>query len=191
MCVIVGFPGRPRAAADADDGGIIAGFPASLDKFGKADNVSGARTRGRFRPIGSRERRIGRPMRRWRAELEPVDGGTVFYPFSGPDLPSVVQLFPDADPRAGFPAESGRAARLERFSDEELENYLAVVRKARKFFGILGFFRTDDLEAVENAGGIRVGITGPLMAFAAAGIRHRGGRADPAETRRRLRARAT
>ena len=44
------------------------------------------------------ETRIGRPMRRWGCqELARVEGGTVFYPFSGPDLPTAVHLFPDAD----------------------------------------------------------------------------------------------
>lgn len=171
MGVIGGFSWpAASAAADADDTArIIAGFPASLDKFGKADNVS---WRAYAREISSHwveyERRIGRPMRRWACqELESADGGTVFYPFSGPDLPSVVQLFPDADRYVLVSLQkAGAPPRLERFSEEELENYLAMVRKAWKFFGVLGFFRTDDLEAVENAGGIRVGITGPLMAFA-------------------------
>jgi hypothetical protein len=172
ICAIAGaaWPAA-SAAGDADDTArVIAGFPASLDKFGKADSDP---WRGYAREISSHwleyDRRIGHPMRRWACqELEPLEGGTVFYPFSGPDLPSVVQLFPDADRYVLVSLQkAGAPPRLERFSDDELEGYLAEVRKAWRFFGILGFFRSDDLDAVENAGRYRVGITGPLMAFAA------------------------
>jgi hypothetical protein len=174
ICAMCGIAGASwpaaSAAGEADTTArVIAGFPASLDRFGRAGSDP---WRAYAREISSHwaeyDRRIARPMRRWACqELEPLEGGTVFYPFSGPDLPSVVQLFPGADryvlvslQRAGAPP------RLESFSGDELENYRAAVRKAWKFFGILGFFRTDDLEAVENAGRVRVGITGPLMAFA-------------------------
>jgi len=107
-------------------------------------------------------------MRKWGCqELDRADGVTVFYPFSGPDLPTAVQLFPDADRYVLVSLQkAGAPPRLEGFAREELENYLAVVRKAWKFFGALGFFRTDDLEAVANARGVRMGMTGPLMAFA-------------------------
>jgi hypothetical protein len=114
------------------------------------------------------ETRIGRAMRRWGCqELPRAEGVTVFYPFSGPDLPSVYQLFPDAGRYVLVSIQKAQAPpRLESYSSEELENYLAAFRKAWKFFGVLGFFRTDDLEAVANARGMRMGMTGPLMAFA-------------------------
>jgi hypothetical protein len=171
ICTIAGasWPAA-STAGDADDTArVIAGFPASLDKFGNSENGP---WRGYAREISSHwveyERRIGRPMRKWACqELAPLEGGAVFYPFSGPDLPSVVQLFPDADRYVLVSLQAaGAPLRLEHFSGEELANYLAAVRKAWKFFGILGFFRTDDLQAVESAGGVRMGMTGPLMAFA-------------------------
>jgi len=43
------------------------------------------------------ETRIGRAMRKWGCqELGRVAGGTVFYPFSGPDLPTAVHTAVDA-----------------------------------------------------------------------------------------------
>ena len=112
--------------------------------------------------------RIGRAMRKWsREELGRAEAATVFYPFSGPDLPTVVQLYPDAEryvlvslQKAGAPPRLGAASRA------ELDAYLVEFRKASRFYGALGFFRTEDLEAVESAPGIRVGMTGPLMALA-------------------------
>ena len=47
---------------------------------------------------GEYERRIGEPMQKWaQAELEQRAGGTVFYPFSGPDFATVHRLYPQAD----------------------------------------------------------------------------------------------
>jgi hypothetical protein len=174
MCAMVGIAGASWpaacAAGEADDTArVIAGYPASLVKFGKADSEP---WRAYAREISSHwveyERRIGRPMRQWACrELDPLEGGAVFYPFSGPDLPSVVQLFPDAERYVLVSLQkAGTPPQLERFSAVQLEDYLVALRKAWKFFGLLGFFRTDDLEAVEHAGGVRMGMTGPLMAFA-------------------------
>jgi hypothetical protein len=115
------------------------------------------------------DQRIGRAMRKWGCEeLGSAQGATVFYPFSGPDLPTVMQLFPDADRYVLVSMQKAEAPpRLEGGPGRELDSYLAAFRKAWKFYGALGFFRTEDLEAVESAPGIRVGMTGPLMAFAA------------------------
>jgi len=65
------------------------------------------------RAVGDRwedyERRIGRPMREWAgAELPAAPGAIVFYPFSGPDFPTVAQLYPDA---ARFVLVAAQAAR--------------------------------------------------------------------------------
>ena len=171
ICAIAGasWPAACVAGEADDTARVIAGFPASLNKFGRAQNGP---WRSYAREISSHwmeyERRIGRPMRKWGCrELDRADGVTVFYPFSGPDLPTVVQLFPDANRYVLVSLQkAGALPRLESFSGEELEHYLAVVRKAWRFFGILGFFRTDDLDPVANARGIRMGMIGPLMAFA-------------------------
>src|SRR5688572_22265187 len=109
------------------------------------------------------ENRIGRAMRRWACEeLPPADGATVFYPFAGPDLPTAVQLFPDAERYVLVSLQkAGRPPGLEegQIAAGALEGYLAEFQKNWRFYGTLGFFRTEDLEPF--------GMTGPLMALAA------------------------
>jgi TonB family protein len=114
-------------------------------------------------------RRIGDPMRVWaQAELDGRAGETVFYPFSGPDFPTVQQLYPNAgrfvlvaNQRADPPPP------LDRYSPRELSAFLAMFRAGWERFARLGFFRTKDLDADASLPGIRVGVTGSLMAFAA------------------------
>ncbi len=115
------------------------------------------------------DRRIGRPLRQWACnELDRAEGVTVFYPFSGPDLPWAYQLFPEADRYVLVAMEKAEAPPLmEDFSLEEQEGYVAAFRAAWKLYGALGFFRTNDLIAVTAARGTRLGTTGPLLAFAA------------------------
>jgi hypothetical protein len=170
-CVIfsIGSSSVGCIAGDAHDTGrVLAGLPSTGNKFGNAESGP---WRSYVRETSSYwseyERKIGRAMRKWACqELDRAEGVTVFYPFSGPDLPSVFQLFPDADRYVLVSMERAQAPpRLEGLSKEELESYLAVLRKAWRFFGALGFFRTDDL-AVADARGIRMGMTAPLMAFA-------------------------
>ncbi len=116
------------------------------------------------------ESRIGGPLQKWSCqELGTADGATVFYPFSGPDLPTVVRLFPGAERYVLVSAQAADAPpRLEALSKTEVDSYLAAFRKAWKLYGSLGFFRTDDLDdadARESAQGARIGMTAPLMAF--------------------------
>ncbi len=115
------------------------------------------------------ERRIGRPMREWACqELGSADGVTVFYPFAGPDLPAAYQLFPDADRYVLLSMQRGEPPpRIEALSSSDLDDYLNSFRRAWKFYGALGFFRTDDLDAVgKSESGRPVGVSGALMAFA-------------------------
>ena len=68
--------------------------------------------------------------------------------------------FPDADRYVLVSNEKAEAPpRLE--GNSRKEEYLAAMRKAWRFYGALGFFRTEDLEAMG------IGMTGPLMAFSA------------------------
>jgi len=172
ICAIAcaSWPAAGVAEEAGDTARVIAGFPASPGSFAGADSAA---WRTYSREVSSHwieyERRIGQPMREWACrELPRAQGATVFYPFSGPDLPSVVQLFPDAERYVLVSLQkAGAPPGLEDLSRGELEHYLVAVRKAWRFFGILGFFRTDDLEAVANADGTRIGMTGPLLAFAA------------------------
>ena len=104
------------------------------------------------------ERRIGRPMREWaRAELAGAPGATVFYPFSGPDFPTVAQLHPDA---ARFVLVAVQRAAPPPALEPET---LAALRLGLQKFTRSGFFNTRDLDAA----GARLGATPFLMAFAA------------------------
>ena len=104
------------------------------------------------------ERRIGRPMREWaRGELAGGPGATVFYPFSGPDFPTVAQLYPDA---ARFVLVAVQRAAPPPALEPEA---LAALRLGLQKFSRSGFFNTRDLDAA----GARLGATPFLMAFAA------------------------
>lgn len=112
--------------------------------------------------------RIGKPAAAWAQQAIAYQGGTsVFYPFSGPDLVTVAELFPNArryvlvaiqsarapvDP-AALPAQR-RGAFYGKFSAEWQK------------FGTLGFFRTNDLDADARDQTTRIGVTPILMAFA-------------------------
>jgi hypothetical protein len=116
------------------------------------------------------ETRIGGPLQKWGCqELGRAEGATVFYPFSGPDLPTVLRLFPGAERYVLVSAQAADAPpRLEKLSKAEVDSYLAAFHKAWRLYGALGFFRTDDLDAADakqSAQGVRIGMTAPLMAF--------------------------
>ncbi|HTO49337.1 MAG TPA: TonB family protein [Burkholderiales bacterium] len=106
------------------------------------------------------ERRIGRPMREWaHAELASAPGATVFYPFSGPDFPTVAQLYPDATRFVLVAAQ--RAAPPPTLEGGAPETLAALWLGLQKFTRS-GFFNTKDLDAA----GPRLGATAFLMAFA-------------------------
>ena len=151
---------------------IICAFLAIALPFesiaGDADRVARAVAKEGASYWTEYETRIGRPMRRWSCqELGRVEGGTVFYPFSGPDLPTPVQLFPEADRYVLVSMQKAEPPPpLDTMSPKELESYAADFRKAWKLYGALGFFRTEDLETIENSPGPGIGVTGALMVFA-------------------------
>lgn len=148
----------------------VAGLEYTLKGFGKEEEDqwrAASREIGQY--WGAYERRIGSPMRQWGCqELASAEGRTVFYPFSGPDLPSVALLYPDASRYAMVSMQrAGPPPDLQALNSEQLGEYLIALRKAWKSYGTLGYFRTDDLEADRKSAGPRLGVTGPLMAFAA------------------------
>lgn len=145
----------------------IAGLPAA-GIAGDADRAARVVAKDSLAYWNEYESRIGRPMRKWGCqELGRVEGGTVFYPFSGPDLPTPVQLFPDADRYVLVSMQKAEPPPpLDTMSPKELASYAADFRKAWRFYGALGFFRTEDLETIENSPGPGIGVTGALMVFA-------------------------
>jgi len=112
--------------------------------------------------------KIGLPMAAWACgEIDSKEGETIFYPFSGPDLSSVNQLYPLAGryimvamQRAGLPPA------LERQTPNELKRTLSAYRDRWRFFARTGFYRTNDLEDFASRREILVSVTSQLMAFA-------------------------
>jgi hypothetical protein len=116
------------------------------------------------------EKSIGVPLRKWAAtELAPPKGGTVFYPFSGPDLVTVAQMFPEAD-RYVLVAIQPAGPVVNPFALEEKarSNLLSKFHVEWVKFGALGFFRTVDLNENTASTTARLTSTPVLMAFASA-----------------------
>lgn len=170
-CLFALAPFTPVAALDsAETARVLAGLepaPQSLSPLARPLIAPYARAvSARWQEY---QRRIGAPMRAWaRTELADPVGETVFYPFSGPDFPTVQQLYPNAGryvlvahQRADPPPP------LARYSPQALSGFLARFRAGWERFARLGFFLTRDLDADASLPGIRVGVTGLLMAFAA------------------------
>lgn len=115
------------------------------------------------------QRRLGRPMSEWaKAEIALPGGNTVFYPFSGPDLVTAAQLFPNADRYVLVAIQHARppvdlAALVAEKRSAFYDKFSAEWQK----FGVLGFFRTQDLDDDAGSRRARLGVTSILMGFAA------------------------
>jgi len=156
--------------------------PVAKTLAGLADNTSGiANEDGEQKLLdsfaktakekwGKYWKQIGGPMAKWAAvELPHTAGETIFYPFAGPDLPTAVQLYPDAGHYILVALQTGgRVPNLADFKKPELESYIGIFKKAWVDFARRGFFRTDDLKADTGKGKSLEGITPVLMAFASA-----------------------
>jgi hypothetical protein len=115
------------------------------------------------------QKRIGVPAAAWaKSEIGFAGGNTVFYPFSGPDLVTVMTLFPDADRYVLAAIQSARApvdpAALD---DERRAAFYAKFGTEWQRFGTLGYFRTIDLDEDAQDDVARIGVTPILMGFAA------------------------
>lgn len=110
------------------------------------------------------ERRIGSPLRQWAsAEVERLHGETVFYPFSGPDFPTVNLLYPGAARYILVASQhAGAPPPLERMDPALLRRQQQRFARLWGFYASTGFFRTDQLDAE----GARAGVTDLLMGFA-------------------------
>ena len=112
--------------------------------------------------------RTGQPAATWAAKhITPAAGGTVFYPFAGPDLVTVAQLFPEAD-RYVLVAMQPAQPPLDplQLSEAARRNFYRKFSSEWQKFGRLGFFRTNDLDADVRDKQARIGLTTTLMAFA-------------------------
>lgn len=160
--------------AHASDVGDVARTLAGLESNGIANEDGEAKRVASFAKVATAKwahytTRIGLPMMAWAAsELPQTPGETIFYPFAGPDLPTAVQLFPEAG-RYVLVAlqQGGRVPDLAAMSPSELDEYLDLFERGWKDFARRGFFRTDDLKADTGTGKTIEGVTPVIMAFAA------------------------
>lgn len=112
-------------------------------------------------------RDFGQPLHTWaNREVRQDVGGTVFYPFSGPDLPSVLAVYPGAS-RYVMISDQYALQYFDPFALNEYEQGKVIRDLADSWarFGRLGFFLTREL----NKGSGRKLKLGPsmiLMAFA-------------------------
>lgn len=115
------------------------------------------------------EKLVGQPLAAWsRKEVAYPGGGTVFYPFSGPDFLAVARIFPDADRYVLVAIQRARQpARPESMSATQRAAFESKFGAAWTKFGALGFFRTEDLDDDQSDRVTGIGTTTILMAFAA------------------------
>ena len=117
---------------------------------------------------GKYETSFGAPMRAWGAtEVPQAPGETVFYPFSGPDLPTAVQLFPKAGRYVLVAIQNaGPMPDLKGMPEKAFNKAMGVFKRGWVDFARRGFFRTEDLKADTAKGGPLTGVTPVLLAFA-------------------------
>lgn len=105
----------------------------------------------------------------WRRENLGGDalGGTLVYPFSGPDFVNAYAMFPDCDNYVFFSLEEpGAPPALERMDGERLGHTLTELRAALNDLVHLNFFITPNMEQQLNAGHLH-GVAPVLMAMMA------------------------
>lgn len=115
------------------------------------------------------QRRHGQPMTAWaQKEIAYPGGGTIFYPFSGPDFVTVAQLYPNADHYVLVAIQGAQQpANLSTMAPKRLAAFRAKFTREWEKFGLLGFFRTNDLdEDLKDKNG-QIGVSTILMTFAA------------------------
>ncbi len=107
-------------------------------------------------------------MANWsNGEVPPVSGGTVNYPFGGPDLLHVSAMFPHARTYALMGLEAvGEVPQLESLPPDEVLAALAAFREATKTQLLVGYFVTKDMRATLERGILR-GVTPILLSTVA------------------------
>jgi hypothetical protein len=112
---------------------------------------------------------FGQPLNAWAArEVRQDAGKTVFYPFSGPDLPSILSIYPAAS-RFVMISDQYALEYFDPFALKEPEQSRIVRELSESWarFGRLGFFLTRELNKGGGQRKLHVGPSMILMAFAA------------------------
>jgi len=111
---------------------------------------------------------IGQPLSAWSAaEIAPKAGGTVFYPFSGPDFVTVSHAFPQADRYVMVAMQAaGAPVTLATIPPARAQAFQAKFIREWMKFSRLAFFRTDDLNEDQRDQFAPIGVTTILSTFA-------------------------
>lgn len=113
------------------------------------------------------ESRVYLPIRNWfKGELPPQDSPVVFYPFSGPDFPTLNAVYPKAERYVMVAIQAaGKPLDLDAISAADSQRLTAQISKASEKFGHIGFFLTNDLEENAAKKGVTLSPTLTLMFF--------------------------
>jgi len=154
------------AATPTETAKILAGMNTDKGLLGpEKENVLEGYTTKTSELWGKWLAEIGTPMRTWATtELPKAPGETIFYPFAGPDFPTVQVLYPDANRYVLVALQTGGPPPDFATMDRKVINkYLRTFRRGWESFTLRGFYDTDDLKR-DNP--LLEGITPVLMAFA-------------------------
>lgn len=170
LAVVIALAGAPARALDlTPTARVLAGLSTDPNEAG-ADKagVLGGYTKKVAQLWDTFEKKIGVPMRAWaKTELTRTPGETIFYPFAGPDFPTVQLLYPDAGRYVLVALQKGGPPPdMSAMSKDRLNAYLRTFRAGWESFTLRGFYDTDDLKRDTGKGSLLDGITPALMAFA-------------------------
>lgn len=163
--LVLGGVAAPTAVADTVQGSYLVGGAqanAGVPFFGAG---SKAQADGAWDYY---QKTIGQPMSEWaKTEVRRAPGGTVFYPFSGPDFVTVSHLFPQADRFVMVAMQAaGEPADMTNMSSGRMQSFQAKFMREWMKFSRLAFFRTDDLNEDLRDKHAQIGITTILITFA-------------------------
>lgn len=115
------------------------------------------------------EKQVGQPLLSWSGkEIAYAGGTTIFYPFSGPDFLTVERAFPNAARYVLVAQQKAlKPINPENMSEKKRAAFEKKLSDAWAKFGILGYFRTEDLNDDQRDKTSNLGVTTILMAFAA------------------------
>jgi len=117
---------------------------------------------------GYYQKTIGQPLSSWAStEIAAKTGGTVFYPFSGPDFVTVAHAFPNADRYVMVAMQSaGAPVTLATMTPARAQGFQQKFMREWMKFSRLAFFRTDDLNEDQRDQFAPIGVTTIISTFA-------------------------